>query len=198
MSTILSAVMEVSTNTLKGLANILNTNILSEETFSQILDAVISHTCKEMNTKSIASLYGTKPDVVKGAFADISCLLVEAARHDLDEGGLITFLNSECINGSRVQKLCQVYKTNKNTLQEQLELTGNSLPHIVDINWRLDYCVKSDMESSIGLPLYHIRLSTKRYDDIEYLTFTCSLQQLQELVYKLKDAAKHIEKVANS
>lgn len=51
-------------------------------------------------------------------------------------------------------------------------------------------------------PIFRIRLSTEVYDSatqnkrIEYLHFSCNTQQLQDLVYKLKDAVRHCEKLA--
>lgn len=52
-------------------------------------------------------------------------------------------------------------------------------------------------------PIYRIRLSTQVYDEqkkdktLEYIHFNCNTQQLQDLVYKLKDAVKHCEKLAS-
>ena len=33
--------------------------------------------------------------------------------------------------------------------------------------------------------------------NIEHIKFMCTIEQLQELVYKLKDAARHTEKLSN-
>lgn len=75
-------------------------------------------------------------------FADVICLLIEAARHDLDEESLKNFLNLIYIDEKRITKLCEVYNNNKTAIQSQLELIGNNPPHIIDIDWHLDYCVK--------------------------------------------------------
>lgn len=40
-------------------------------------------------------------------------------------------------------------------------------------------------------------LSTIKHGNIDTVKFTCTIQQLQELVLKLKDAARHTEKIAN-
>lgn len=70
------------------------------------------------------------------------CLLLEATRHDLDEESLRSFLNLVYIGEKRITKLCEVYINNKKAIQSQLELIGNNPPHIIDIDWHLDYCVK--------------------------------------------------------
>lgn len=87
---------------------------------------------------------------MKAAVASISCLFIEAARHDYDEESLKIFLHNEHINGQRIEKLCSTYINNKQDIQTQLELTGDSIPHIVDVDWRLHHCVK--VSSLITLP----------------------------------------------
>jgi len=90
----------------------------------------------------IATLYPSKSDLIKAAVANISCLFIEAAKHDYDEESLRIFLHDEHINGQRTEKLCRSYANSKRDIQTQLELTGNNIPHIVDIDWRLHHCVK--------------------------------------------------------
>lgn len=79
---------------------------------------------------------------MKAAVASISCLFIEAAKHDYDEESLRIFLHNEHINGSRIEKLCSTYVNNKQDIRTQLELTGDNIPHIVDVDWRLHHCVK--------------------------------------------------------
>lgn len=60
----------------------------------------------------------------------------------------------------------------------------------------------SSLDEAEG-PIFRIRLSTEVYDantqnkNIEYVHFSCNTQQLQDLVYKLKDAVRHCEKLAS-
>ncbi|KAI4487027.1 hypothetical protein M0802_012127 [Mischocyttarus mexicanus] len=191
------------------ITNIKNLNILPEDVFVQMLEAVILYLCKtpvdskgQYNIKS----NGTKCDIAKNAFVDLSCLLVEAARHDFDKESLKKLLNTALIVGHRVDKLCHSYANNKQEIQMQLQLIGNNLSHIIDTDWRLSHCIKAyyrfkfylfkyGFQSSIGSFQYHVRLTTKEYAEIKYVTFTCTLQQLQELLGKIKDAIRHLEKI---
>lgn len=83
-----------------------------------------------------------KPILTKKIVADTACLFIEAARHDLDEENLKNFLCQICSDEQRIKKLCERYVNNKATIQCQLESIGNTPPHIVDVDWHLDYCVK--------------------------------------------------------
>ncbi|XP_032670526.1 COMM domain-containing protein 3 isoform X2 [Odontomachus brunneus] len=192
------AKMELAKETINGLTNIQNSNSLPEEIFLQLLENIASYICKNINdAKSIAAICPSKSDLIKTAMANILCLFIEAARHDYDEESLKIFLHNEHISGQRIEKLCNTYINNKQNIQTQLELTGNSIPHIVDIDWRLYHCVKFSTCRSTNVPIYNIQMITKKYSEVKHVTFTCTIQQLQELVYKLKDIVRHIEKMSN-
>lgn len=181
-----------------GLASIQNSNILPEEAFLQLLDIIMLYITKNINNgkTSIATIHSSKSDLIKAAVANVSCLFVEAARHDYDEESLKHFLHNEHINGQRIETLCSTYMNNKQNIQTQLELTGSSLPHVVDTDWRLHHCVKISTRFT-NVPIYNIRISTKECNQVRHVIFACTIQQLQELVYKLKDAIRHIEKMSN-
>lgn len=64
---------------------------------------------------------------------------------------------------------------------------------MVDISWRLDFFVKSDSLDAIRTPLYFITLKTQQPDgSLKDVKFTCNLQELQDLLFKLKDAEKQV------
>lgn len=189
--------MELSKDTMEGLSNILNTSVIAEDNFLQVLDTAISHVCESSTETKCIKAADSKPTLTKKMFADLVCLFVEAARHDLDEESLRNFLCQACVDEQRRKKLCEVYINNKTTIQSRLELIGSNPPHIIDVDWRLDYRVKLDTCDSLGTPLYHVRLSTKEHETINHITFSCTIQQLQELVFKLKDAIRYSEKLTN-
>lgn len=190
--------MELSKDTIEGLANVLHTSYIPEDNFLQILDTAISHICENpVQVKCIVKATDPKPVLTKKIFADMLCFFVEAARHDFDEENLANFLYQVHIDKQRKKKLCEAYINNKKTIQSRLELIGNNPPHIVDVDWHLDYRVKLDTCNLLGIPLYHVRLITKKHETINHVTFSCTVQQLQELIFKLKDAIRYSEKLTN-
>ncbi|XP_015597582.1 COMM domain-containing protein 3 [Cephus cinctus] len=190
--------MELSKRTIKGLSYLQNVNVISDETFGKLVEITISHVCEKPDAISVSQIYGSKPDIIKAVFADLTILLVEAGRHSYDKEKLSNYLQSVQISGPRIDKICESYSKYRTTIKRCLENIGTSLPHVVDVSWCLDYCIKSNTENSVGMPLYHIRLSTIKQSETIFLKFTCTTQQLQELVYKLKDAVRHVEKIANT
>ncbi|KAK2576570.1 hypothetical protein KPH14_005240 [Odynerus spinipes] len=193
--------MELSEKVIQSLTNTQSVNILPEESFMQILDAVVFYLCKTpIDLKGLYNIKAdnSKLDTVKSTFANLSCLFVEAARHDFDKKCLEKLLNTILIVDNRVDKLCHTYASNKQEIQMQLQLTGKSLPHIVDTDWRLSHCIKYGFQNSVGSFQYHMRVTTKEYAEIKYVTFTCTLQQLQELLCKIRDAIRHLERIPSN
>ncbi|KAJ0023000.1 hypothetical protein NQD34_015134 [Periophthalmus magnuspinnatus] len=94
---------------------------------------------------------------------------------------------------------------------------GRRLPEINDVSWRLQYQIKVDQMSGtsalfqklksfffllksaqvdkVDEPFYLITLNTeKEAESSEDVNFSCTVEQLQDLVGKLKDAAKSLER----
>ncbi|XP_063985614.1 COMM domain-containing protein 3 [Diachasmimorpha longicaudata] len=189
--------MELSKSTLGGLEALQDPTIIDNETFHRLVDfAVLSLTGKTAG-KDLSTFYeSTRVDVIKSAYTDLTSLFVESARQNYDAENLSTYLHSQKLFGNRVEKLCDTYKIHRESLIHQLGSIGNTLPCVIDVDWRLDYCIKSSTDNDVSECVYHVRLTTKKHNKIEYVNFTCSLHQLQELVYKLKDAVRHVEKLS--
>lgn len=91
----------------------------------------------------IASLYGSRPDVIKEIYAALLRISAEFARNDYNKDAVIQYLSDECkYDKNRAETYAEVYQTNKLKLQVILSKIGSHLPHIVDANWKIDYVVK--------------------------------------------------------
>ncbi|XP_043279922.1 COMM domain-containing protein 3 [Venturia canescens] len=190
--------MELSKTTIRGLENVQDPNLISDEIFLQLLEIVCTNLLRKIDGKNIENIYGSKPDVIKSAYADLSSLFVEAARHKLDSENFSTFLHTAKIFGHRAEKLSEYYEKYRDFIVAQLSQIGDGLPCIVDVDWRLDYCVKSSTNNLMGECLYNVRLVTKKHGKLDDVQFACTIQELQDLVYKLKEAVRHVEKIGSA
>lgn len=50
----------------------------------------------------------------------------------------------------------------------------------------------------MGECLYNVRLVTKKHGKLDHVHFACTIHELQDLVYKLKEAVRHVEKIGNA
>lgn len=69
---------------------------------------------------------------------------------------------------------------------------------MVDVSWRLDYVLESGAGGGIHAPLYLVELTLQRPEDgaRDALRFSCSVEQLRDLVYRVQDAANQLERLA--
>lgn len=141
-------------------------------------------------------------DLIKKLYSGFVCLFVEAAKNDLSSKELCAFLRSECgVAQDRGELLSHLFANKKEELRTRLSLTANysHLPQLSGVDWRLEY--RTSSSSDEGGPVrelvYHLSLKTRERDDdgeLRKLDFSCSVEQLQDLVSQLKDACKSVER----
>ncbi|KAJ8716323.1 hypothetical protein PYW08_013608 [Mythimna loreyi] len=74
-------------------------------------------------------------------------------------------------------------------MESNIIVDASVLPKITDVEWKLEVMTNTPGVGSDNL-LYTVILKTNSNEDIR---FTCGSQQLQDLVYKLKDLVRHCE-----
>jgi glycyl-tRNA synthetase (class II) len=116
-------------------------------------------------------------------------------------------MEEEKIDASRIEYFNSQYTANKGAVRALLASTTFSFAHIVGIDWRLDYYIKSHTLEKANTPMYFISLktqsphnmnNTQQENEDSKVEFTASLEQMQDLINKLKDAAKQVERSANT
>ncbi|XP_055970704.1 COMM domain-containing protein 3 isoform X2 [Sorex fumeus] len=85
------------------------------------------------------------------------------------------------------------HRADKSTLS-----IGKSLPRITDVSWSLEYQIKTNQLHKMYRPAYSVTFNLKNTDSRSHpdISFSCSMEQLQDLVGKLKDAAKSLERAS--
>lgn len=76
--------------------------------------------------------------------------------------------------------------------------TGIAVPSIVDINWRLDYNVRSKQGGRENKALYFISLKIKDRGIIRSIDMIANQEELQDLFNRVRDAVKQVERVLNT
>ncbi|XKL66773.1 hypothetical protein PGB90_010193 [Kerria lacca] len=190
--------MKLSQETVVGLKRLCNVSLINNDIFNKLL-ADCSKSI--INRKSVEKkgTFDSKLEVVKTAYASLAVLLTEAARNDVDSFMLKTFLEGYDLNKERINSILGVYEQRKYDVQKELSIVGTNLPHIIDIHWRLDYIIKTDNNSQLLQPYFHIELITlTSLNTKKTIRFMCSIQNLQELVFLLKSASRHMNKMVNT
>ncbi|KAL1123360.1 hypothetical protein AAG570_002445, partial [Ranatra chinensis] len=145
-----------------------------------------------------------KLDIIKECYASLICLFIESIRNDVDLESLTTLLKQCKFDGERLESIIGLYNAHKLTIQKSLKQIVSDPPHVLDIRWRLNFCVKSSFSDLEDKAVYYIDLilgygesDAANKPKIKKITFICTVQHLQELVGKLKAATRQLENIAN-
>lgn len=105
-----------------------------------------------------------------------------------------TVLEEILPNVERAKFLVELYKSNKDKIRNEVlsqitfQVGGASLK---DVTWRLDYVIKTSDLARTYAPIYTLKLEC--YNG-ETITFACTVEQLQDLYSKLRDATTQIKR----
>ncbi|XP_037550145.1 COMM domain-containing protein 3 [Nematolebias whitei] len=122
--------------------------------------------------------------------------ILEAVRQDADLSAMSSSLEELTFSAERIEIFCSSYRKHKKELERLLASIGRRPAQINDVSWRLQYNTKSAHLDKVNQPFYLISLNTENQGSSEDVSFTCTTEQLQDLVGKLKDAAKSLEKAS--
>uniref|UniRef100_A0A6I8SM87 COMM domain-containing protein 3 n=1 Tax=Xenopus tropicalis TaxID=8364 RepID=A0A6I8SM87_XENTR len=145
-----------------------------------------------------AELQPIEPALVKHCHAAATTCILEAVKHNADRAGLSTFLEDCKFDKDRTELFWTEYQKNKESLETLLGSIGTSPPHITDVTWRLQYQIKSNQLYRHYRPGYLVNLTVESSDANQKpdISFNCSMEQLQDLLGKLRDAAKSLERTS--
>ena len=124
---------------------------------------------------------------------------------------------------ARAQSVAAVYASASGLLRSQtLSAVSDAFPRIVGVDWRLDYEIRSSVVERIDEPRFLVSLKTSRgvgSAEVRFappcmglrgpvrpptlaivrqdsdVKFTCSVNEMTDLVTKLRDATKQVERI---
>ncbi|NXH22653.1 COMD3 protein, partial [Bucco capensis] len=138
------------------------------------------------------------PVVLKHCHAAAAMCILEAGKHKADLSTISTCLEDCKLDKERIEQFCTEYQKNKDALEILLGSIGRSALHITDVSWRLQYQIKSNQLHKTYQPSYLVTFNVENGNSGSHpdVSFSCTMEQLQDLVGKLKDAAKSLERAA--
>lgn len=197
-----SDIMEINISALEGLQLVADSIAIPDQSFKilneSLFEIILSGEDALVQESMLEKLPGVDGPVLKECFYGLATLLVESVKTNTDESDVSALLEECKWTPDRVDLFTKLLKINRKDIQTTLARLDSTYPHIVDVDWRLDYCIKSNYLEKINQSSYLISLKTQEPGKHDSLEFSCSVEQLQDLVGKLKDATKSIEKASQS
>ena len=135
------------------------------------------------------------PDEHEGALSSVSTLLLEAAKARTTAAQLGSVLTECGVGGSVAATLTDLYTQHFDTLAAHMEVTGIAAPAVVDIDWRLDYSIRSKHAGRECLPMFFLSLRVKDRGLLRDIEMIASQEDVQDLLAGVRDAVKQVDRV---
>jgi hypothetical protein len=122
----------------------------------------------------------------------VSTLFLEAAKNKATPEAVATSLREGGTNTSNgnLKTIVDTYKAHRETMIAHMEATGIAAPSLVDIQWRLDYSVRSKHGGRENVPMYFVTLRVKDRGIVRDIEMIASLEELQDMHSRTREAVK--------
>uniref|UniRef100_A0A3Q4ANL1 COMM domain-containing protein 3 n=1 Tax=Mola mola TaxID=94237 RepID=A0A3Q4ANL1_MOLML len=191
--------MELSESVQRGLRTLANASVFDGTSFQALVDVSFWSLLSRQGDPAVLDqpeLKHIDQILVKRAHTAAATFILEAVKHNADSSTLSSCLEELSFSAERTEIINGIYQTHKKELDSLLASIGRCPPRVNDVSWRLQYHMKNGHVDKVNEPFYSISLSTENEGALEDIDFTCTVEQLQDLVGKLKDAAKSVEKAS--
>uniref|UniRef100_A0A3P8UCV2 COMM domain-containing protein 3 n=1 Tax=Amphiprion percula TaxID=161767 RepID=A0A3P8UCV2_AMPPE len=198
--------MELSESVQRGLQALADASSFDQSSFQALID--VSH-------RSLLSSHGDPavldhPELkqidqilLKQVHTAATTFILEAVKQNADKSTISSSLEELTFSAEKIEIFYSIYQVHFNSPAHFLtpflsfsSSIGRRPAQINDISWRLQYHMKNGQVDKVNEPFYSISLNSEKDGCSEDMNFTCTMEQLQDLVGKLKDAAKSVEKAS--
>jgi len=190
--------MEVADEFTRGL-DLLKESKFSDEAFDALTKLAFSILVGESSETQLSEckpLAGLDPSICKQAYASLIVLGLQFAKLNADGDQVVEYLKEAGVPEARVNSFTTEYKRRSIVIRNRLSDTSFRFSHVIDVQWRCDLMVKSNSQERLNVATFFIKL--KVIDDtgqIKDVQFTCTQDQLQDLVGTLHDATMSLERL---
>uniref|UniRef100_A0A8D0CAG4 COMM domain-containing protein 3 n=1 Tax=Salvator merianae TaxID=96440 RepID=A0A8D0CAG4_SALMN len=191
--------MELSESVQSGLQLLADRSCFSPRAYAILVQAAFQSLLsgqEEQAALDHPDLEHIDPAILKYCHAATATYIIEAGKQKADKSAISTYLEDCKFDKERIEQFCTEYQKNKDTLEVLLGSIGRCPLHITDVYWRLEYQIKTNQLHKSYHPAYLITFNVENNTSRSHpdVNFSCSMEQLQDLVGKLKDAAKCLER----
>lgn len=168
---------------------------LSDKRFADILDCAFLGLLEE----TVPSMNDALDKII---LASLATLIAESFSQNASVSYLISFLEERGMTADQKAIFKEKFDAVHSRLADHLRcLAPAPEPSVVDVDWKLNYLVRSNAKEKEDELSYLISLktvddSTESFETKDF-KFTCTLHQLQDLVSKLREAYKNVERLGS-
>ncbi|KAI4806940.1 COMM domain-containing protein 3 [Pseudochaenichthys georgianus] len=191
--------MELCESVQRGLQQLADPSVFITSCYRELLEVSYRSLLSSQADPGVldqAELKQVEQIALKQSHTAATTFILEAVKLNADKSTISSCLEELTFSAERIDMFYEAHQKHKTELERLLASIGRCPPHINDVSWRLQYHVKNNQVDKVNEPFYCIALNTENEGSPEDINFTCTVEQLQDLVGKLKDAAKCVEKAS--
>mmetsp|Transcript_4196 Transcript_4196/g.8098 ORF Transcript_4196/g.8098 Transcript_4196/m.8098 type:complete len:196 (-) Transcript_4196:91-678(-) len=184
-----------------GLSHLDMLEVGAVASFVEQTSAILCRSCDTEAKVVIDSLSPSTGDAPARVLYSAMCsVLIEGAKSDCTAENMGTVLEEAGVGKEIASGVARAFEGEKSQLRWMLRCTGlGSQRSVVDLAWRLDYLVRSSTTGIEHVPVFFVSLKTKGADgSLGSEEFTCSQEQMHDLLATVKDASKQVERLLAS
>jgi len=192
----------LSEEVLKGLSLLGQGELAQPAAFKALVDVTLETVLRLKPATAVLehkALANIDRIALKQGHACLAALFLVSARDASDADTVRGTLEEQRVPGALAAIAAERFAARRDELRALALRPVSSVrcPRVVDVEWRLDYVVKERALDHVNAPVFFVRLHTLLPDgNRDKVDFTCSIEELQDLVSKLRDAAKQTERSA--
>ncbi|XP_069007678.1 COMM domain-containing protein 3 isoform X2 [Embiotoca jacksoni] len=189
--------MELSESVQRGLQSLADPSSFDQSSFQVLVDVSLRSLLSSHADPAVLDqpeLKQVDQILLKQVHTAATTFILEAVKQNADKSTISSSLEELTFSAEKIDIFYSTYQKHKKELERLLASIGRRPAHINDVSWRLQYHMKNAQVDKVNDPFYLISLNSESEGSSEDINFTCTMDQLQDLVGKLKDAAKSVEK----
>ncbi|CAL8311578.1 unnamed protein product [Merluccius merluccius] len=192
--------MELSESVQRGLQSLADPSLFDLASFTALTDVAFRSLLAAHADRGILAdpaLQHVERVLLKRCHAAATTFILEGVKQNADKSSISSCLEEFTFDAERIEIFFKSYQKHKEELEGVLANIGSQLPHINDVSWRLQYHMKNGHVHKVNEPFYLLSLNVEDggpEGSAKDINFSCTVEQLQDLVGKMKDAAKSLEK----
>lgn len=192
--------MELSESVMKGLQILADPNVIDLKSYTIFTEVAFDSLVSPRSESALGhpELKHIDQSTLKHCHTAATTFILEGVKQNADKSTISSCLEDVRFQTERVDIFYNSFQKNKRNVESLLSSIDICPPHVTDAAWRLEYCIKNSHVHKVNQPSYLVSLNTESGGCSSQINFNCTMEQLQDLVGKMKDAAKSLERATQS
>ena len=114
-------------------------------------------------------------------------------------GWVRSLFQEQSLVGENIDVIISFYNQHQETILNHIRKIGISFSQIIGVDWRIDYSIRSKTTGKENVPMFFVSLKVLEPNEkVNNINFIANLEEMHDLLAKVRDAVKQVERVLNT